>query len=79
MPQPDCMAWLSMLQLFPFAADCLRGLNTSTSTGERIVMALVVATSLGGVHLQPDLDDGQNLAAHQALFSSLRVPHYRRM
>ena len=42
-------------------------------------MALMVTTSLGGMHLQPNLDNGQNLAAHQALFSSLRVPHYRRM
>jgi len=85
MSQPHCRAWLSTLQLFHSAADCwhpsyfVRGPNTSTSTEEQIIMALMVATSLGGMHLQPDLDNGQNLAAHQALFSSLRVPHCRRM
>ena len=59
MPQPHCKAWLSMLQLFSFAADCLRGLNTSTSTEDQIIMALMVATSLGGVHLQPDFDNAK--------------------
>lgn len=85
MQQSHCRAWLSTIQLFHSAADCwhpshfVRGPNTSTSTEEQIIMALTVATPLGGMHLQPDLDNGQNLAAYQALFSSLQLPHYRRM